>query len=131
MFKFFLIRLNAVVTNLLIISYQPSEGFCAIFRRDFLNYMFFGQQKKFLNFSNGQVYCTSDNRGEKVLQKIKNFLLNFSQTYAQKFFLNSFPQRYAIFIQKVFRIGRAQFWEPFSKFGKNRKKTVENLKKLH
>ena len=102
LFKFFLIRLKAVVTNLLIISYQTSEDFCAKIRRVLINYMFFGQQKKFLNSSNGQLNCTSDNRGEKVLQKLEKFLLNFSQKNAQKFFLKKFSSKICNFYPKIF-----------------------------
>ena len=107
---------------------KPADNFLPTIRRflrkipkSFIKLHVSRPKRIFLNFSNGQIYCISDNRGEKVLQKIEKIFAQFFWKICSKVFLKSFPQKYAFFIQKFFRIGKAQSWEPVSKFGKIRK----------
>ena len=88
-FNFF-VRLNAVVTNLLINSYQPSEGFCAKFRRVLLNYMFFDQKNFSSIFPTDRYIAFLTTVAKKFCRRSKRFLLNFSEKYAQKFFSKVF-----------------------------------------
>ena len=89
-FSIFFVRLNAVVTNLLINSYQPSEGFCAKFRRVLLNYMFFDQKNFSSIFPTDRYIAFLTTVAKKFCRRSKRFLLNFSEKYAQKFFSKVF-----------------------------------------